>query len=102
VIVFLPLMIATAILTESSLSFLSIGVQAPSASWGTMITDGQVQLYTRPLVSIAPGVMLAFSIVLLNVVADGVREAIDPRGLLPRARGQRRARRRLRRAASAG
>ena len=101
VIVFLPLMIATDILTESSLSFLSIGVQAPSASWGTLITDGQQQLYTRPLVSIAPGLMLALSIVLLNVVADGVREAIDPRGLLPRARGQRRAARRLRRAGGA-
>lgn len=97
VIVFLPLMIATDILTESSLSFLSIGVQAPGASWGTMITDGQQQLYTRPLVSIAPGVMLATSIVLLNVVADGVREAIDPRGLLPRARGRRRLERRRRR-----
>jgi peptide/nickel transport system permease protein len=84
VIVFFPLMIATDILTESSLSYLSIGVQAPNASWGTMITDGQTQLYTRPWVSLAPGILLAGSIVLLNVVADGVRDAIDPRGLLPR------------------
>ncbi|MET3807914.1 peptide/nickel transport system permease protein [Nakamurella sp. UYEF19] len=84
VIVFLPLMIATDILTESSLSYLSIGVQAPNASWGSMITDGQSQLYTRPLVSIAPGVLLVLTIVLLNIVGDGVRDAIDPRGLLPR------------------
>ena len=84
VIVFLPLMIATDILTESSLSYLSIGVQAPNASWGSMITDGQTQLYTRPLVSIAPGVLLVLTIVLLNIVGDGVRDAIDPRGLLPR------------------
>ena len=81
VIVFLPLMVATDILTESSLSYLSIGVQAPNASWGTMITDGQSQLYTRPWVSIAPGIALVFVIVLLNVVGDGVRDAVDPRGL---------------------
>ena len=90
VIVFLPLMVATDILTESSLSYLSIGVQAPQASWGTLITDGQSQLYTRPWVSIAPGAVLAVSIVLLNVVADGVRDAIDPRGLLARPRRRRR------------
>lgn len=97
VIVFLPLMVATDILTESSLSYLSIGVQAPNASWGTMITDGQSQLYTRPWVSIAPGIALVFVIVLLNVVGDGVRDAVDPRGLLPR-RQRRRGRRRGERA----
>lgn len=86
VLVFLPLMVATDVLTESSLSYLSIGVQAPNASWGTMITDGQSQLYTRPWVSIGPGLMLVLSIVLLTVVGDGVRDAVDPRGLLPRRR----------------
>lgn len=88
VIVFLPLMVATDILTESALSYLSIGVQAPNASWGTMITDGQAQLYTRPWVSIGPGLALVLSIVLLTVVGDGVRDAIDPRGLLPRRRAR--------------
>jgi peptide/nickel transport system permease protein len=86
VIVFLPLMVATNMLTESALSYLSVGVQPPNASWGTMISDGQAQLYTRPLVSIAPGVALTLTIVLLNVVADAIRDAIDPRGELPRAR----------------
>ena len=47
-IVLLPLMIATTILTEAALSFLSIGVQPPQASWGTVIGDGQELLYTRP------------------------------------------------------
>lgn len=92
VIVFLPLLVATDILTESALSYLSIGVQAPNASWGTMITDGQMQLYTRPWVSLGPGILLALTIVLLNVIGDGVRDAVDPRGLLPRRR-QRRPRR---------
>jgi peptide/nickel transport system permease protein len=86
----MPLLIVTDILTESSLSYLSIGVQAPNASWGTMITDGQAQLYTRPWVSIGPGLALVGTIILLTVVADGVRDAVDPRGLLPRRRRQQR------------
>jgi peptide/nickel transport system permease protein len=78
-IVLLPLMIATTILTESALSFLSIGVQAPKASWGTVIQDGQDLLYTRPLVAIAPGVMIVLTVLALNVLGDGVRDALDPR-----------------------
>ncbi len=78
-IVLLPLMIATTILTESALSFLSIGVQPPNASWGTVIEDGQSLLYTRPLVSIVPGVMIVLTVLALNVLGDGVRDALDPR-----------------------
>jgi peptide/nickel transport system permease protein len=78
-IVLLPLMIATTILTESALSFLQIGVQPPNASWGTVIQDGQSLLYTRPLVSIVPGVMIVLTVLSLNVLGDGVRDALDPR-----------------------
>jgi peptide/nickel transport system permease protein len=79
VIVLLPLMIATTILTESALSFLSIGVQPPNASWGTIIDDGQDLLYTRPVVAIAPGVMIVLTVLALNLLGDGVRDALDPR-----------------------
>jgi peptide/nickel transport system permease protein len=79
VIVLLPLMIATTILTESALSFLSVGVQPPNASWGTIINDGQDLLYTRPWVSIAPGIMIALTVLSLNVLGDGIRDALDPR-----------------------
>lgn len=78
-IVLLPLMIATTILTEAALSFLSIGVQAPKASWGTVIQDGQELLYTRPLVAIVPGIMIVLTVLALNVLGDGVRDALDPR-----------------------
>jgi peptide/nickel transport system permease protein len=78
-IVLLPLMIATTILTESALSFLSIGVQPPKASWGTVIQDGLDLLYTRPLVAIAPGIMIVLTVLALNVLGDGVRDALDPR-----------------------
>jgi peptide/nickel transport system permease protein len=95
-IVFLPLIVATNILTESALSYLSIGVQAPAASWGTIVQDGQGLLYTRPWVSMAPGLMIVFTVLALNVMGDGVRDALDPRGRLPVRR-----RRRLRRSRAA-
>ncbi|HET6848117.1 MAG TPA: ABC transporter permease [Gaiellales bacterium] len=79
VIVLLPLMIATTILTESALSYLSIGVQPPNASWGTVIDDGQQLLYTRPMVAIAPGILIVLTVLALNVLGDGVRDALDPR-----------------------
>ncbi|MDQ2982646.1 MAG: ABC transporter permease [Actinomycetota bacterium] len=79
VIVLLPLMIATTILTESALSYLSIGVQPPQASWGTIIQDGQSLLYSRPWVAIAPGIMIVLTVLALNVLGDGLRDALDPR-----------------------
>jgi peptide/nickel transport system permease protein len=79
VIVLLPLMIATTILTESALSYLSIGVQPPKASWGTIVQDGQGLLYTRPWVAIAPGIMIVLTVLALNVFGDGLRDALDPR-----------------------
>jgi peptide/nickel transport system permease protein len=82
VIVMLPLMIATTILTESALSFLSIGVQPPEASWGTIIDDGQNLLYSRPWVAIAPGIMIVLTVLSLNVLGDGIRDALDPRAKL--------------------
>jgi peptide/nickel transport system permease protein len=82
VIVLLPLMIASTILTESALSYLSIGVQEPKASWGTIIQDGQGLLYTRPWVAIAPGIMIVLTVLALNLLGDGLRDALDPRGRL--------------------
>ena len=79
VIVFFPLMMAIDMLTESALSFLSIGVQPPNASWGTIILDGQGLLYTRPVVALAPGIAIAVTVLSLNVLGDGIRDALDPR-----------------------
>ncbi len=82
IIVFLPLMVAFDMLTESALSFLSIGVQPPSASWGTIIQDGLGLLYTRPWVAIAPGLGLVLTAGALNVLGDGFRDAFDPKAKL--------------------
>jgi peptide/nickel transport system permease protein len=82
IIVFFPLMVAFNMLTESALSFLGIGVQAPQASWGTIINDGLGLLYTRPLVGIMPGVMIVLTAGALNVLGDGFRDAFDPKAKL--------------------
>ena len=81
-IVFFPLMLAIAMLTEAALSFLSIGVQEPNASWGTIILDGQDLLYTRPTVALAPGIAIAITVLTLNVLGDAIRDALDPRAKL--------------------
>jgi peptide/nickel transport system permease protein len=81
-IVFAPLMMALNMLTEAALSFLSVGVQPPAASWGTIILDGEGLLYTRPMVAIAPGLAIMVTVIALNFLGDGVREAFDPRAKL--------------------
>lgn len=81
-IVFVPLLMAINMVTESALSFLSIGVQPPDASWGTIIQDGQGLLYTRPMVALAPGIAIAITVLALNVFGDGLRDALDPRSKL--------------------
>jgi peptide/nickel transport system permease protein len=86
-IVFVPLMMALNMLTESALSFLSIGVQPPDASWGTIIQDGQGLLYSRPMVALAPGIAIVLSVLALNVLGDGLRDALDPRSKIKLGRG---------------
>lgn len=86
-IVFVPLMMALNMLTESALSFLSIGVQPPDASWGTIIQDGQGLLYSRPMVALAPGIAIVVSVLALNIFGDGLRDALDPRSKIRLGRG---------------
>lgn len=74
---FAPLVMALSLLTESALSFLSIGVQAPAASWGTLIGDGQTLIYARPMVAVAPGLAIVATVLALNVLGDALRDARD-------------------------
>ena len=82
IVVFLPLMIANAILLEAALSFLGAGVRPPNPSWGTMIGDGVEKIITGPHLAIVPGLMLVLTVLSLNVFGDGVRDALDPRAKL--------------------
>lgn len=67
------------ILTESSLSFLGLGVPPPAPSWGVMISDGREYLATSPWVVIAPGAALAIACLAFNFLGDGVRDVLDPK-----------------------
>ncbi|MBJ2149309.1 ABC transporter permease [Paracoccus sp. IB05] len=78
-IVFAPMLMALNIVTESSLSFLSVGVQPPNASWGTILQDGQTLLYSRPWVSLAPGFAIMVTVLLLNLFGDVLRDVLDPK-----------------------
>ncbi|MDX6622243.1 MAG: peptide/nickel transport system permease protein [Solirubrobacterales bacterium] len=79
IIVFFTLTIANNMLFEAGLSFLGAGVQPPNSSWGSMISDGVELLSTQPLLAILPGVMIMLTVLALNIVGDGLRDALDPR-----------------------
>ena len=79
IIVFIPMMLATSILLEAYLSFLSAGVQPPNSSWGTLISDGLTYIQTTPTFSLIPGAMLVLAVLSINAFGDGVRDALDPR-----------------------
>jgi len=74
---FAPVVMAMTLLTEAALSVLSIGVQAPAASWGTLIADGQALIYTRPMVAIAPGLAVLATVLALNVVGEAWRASLE-------------------------
>jgi peptide/nickel transport system permease protein len=79
IIVFFALNIANNMLFEAALSFLGAGVQPPNSSWGTMISIGEELLTTQPLLAIIPGLMILLTVLSLNIVGDGLRDALDPR-----------------------
>ena len=70
---FAPVVAAMVLLTEAALSVLGVGIQAPSASWGTLLADGQALLYTRPTVSIAPGLAIVATVLALNALGEALR-----------------------------
>lgn len=69
------------IMAESSLSFLGLGIQPPDPSWGGMISRGIPFMRTAPWLTILPGMVLTIVICSINLVGDGLRDALDPRGL---------------------
>ena len=75
---------ANAILQEAALSFLGLGVQAPTPSWGNMLRDAQTLsiLEGMPWLWLVPGLMIALAVLSINFIGDGLRDALDPRSLL--------------------
>lgn len=77
-IVLFTLNIPSAILSEASLSFLGIGAQPPSASWGLMVVRGKKYLFSEPWLSIAPSVAIMIIVMAFNFLGDGLRDVLDP------------------------
>lgn len=88
IIVYGTLMVGAAILVESALSFLGLGVQPPQTSWGQMLFRAQEYMLTNPWLAVYPGLCIFLTVLAVNFVGDGIRDALDPRqpAWIPRRR----------------
>ena len=78
ILVYSTLLIPTNILFEAALSFLGVGIQPPTASWGGMLSDA-VSYYTLPMFMFWPGMAIFITVLAFNLFGDGLRDALDPR-----------------------
>jgi peptide/nickel transport system permease protein len=78
-LVFASLWTASAVRLEASLSFVGLGVQPPTPTWGQMIREGTLYLSTVPLYSLGPGLALLLTVFAFNLVGDGLRDVLDPK-----------------------
>jgi peptide/nickel transport system permease protein len=83
-IVQITIRFAIAILAEAALSYLGLGTQPPQPSWGRMLSEAQTMMFQSPLLAVFPGMAIAFAVLGLNLLGDGLRDLLDPR--LARAR----------------
>ncbi|MBL8126768.1 MAG: ABC transporter permease, partial [Chloroflexia bacterium] len=79
VIVLATLGIAGAIILGSTLSFLGLGIQPPTPEWGNMLADGRSMLRHQWWVSFFPGLAIMLTVLAINLLGDGLRDALDPR-----------------------
>ncbi|HBY97253.1 MAG TPA: peptide ABC transporter permease [Chloroflexi bacterium] len=79
IIVAATLQVANGILLESALSYLGYGIQPPTPSWGNMLQNAQRYLRTAPAVAVYPGALISLTVISINFVGDGLRDALDPR-----------------------
>jgi peptide/nickel transport system permease protein len=79
VIVLATLSVGNIIILEAALSFLGLGVRPPTPDWGGMLADGRAFITIYPQIVIAPGVMIAVTVLAFNLLGDGLRDALDPR-----------------------
>jgi peptide/nickel transport system permease protein len=80
IIVLSTLAVGSIIILEAALSFLGLGVQPPTPDWGTMLASARPYIQTYPHIAIAPGVMISLTVLAFNLIGDGLRDALDPRG----------------------
>jgi oligopeptide transport system permease protein len=79
VVVYVTLTVPSAILAESFLSFLGLGIKEPHTSWGMLISDGKYQMETAPWLLLFPAAFMAITLFCFNFIGDGLRDALDPK-----------------------
>jgi peptide/nickel transport system permease protein len=79
IIVQMTLGIASAILNAASLSFIGLGVEIPAPEWGAMLSEGRQYIRYAPFLTLYPGIVISITIFALNIVGDGLRDALDPK-----------------------
>ena len=79
VVVQATIQFAIAILAEAALSYLGLGTQPPTPSWGRMLNEAQTMIFLSPLLAVFPGIAIALSVLGLNLMGDGLRDLVDPR-----------------------
>ncbi len=85
IIVAASLGVADAIISESGLSFLGLGIQPPTATWGNMLKNAIDQIFDAPWTAIVPGFMIFLTVLSINYIGDGLRDAFDPRKIEQKA-----------------
>ncbi len=81
IVVAATLDVGRAIIFEASLSFLGLGIQPPTATWGSMLNRAQAYLLNAPWIALFPGIMILITILCVNFLGDGLRDAFDPHSL---------------------
>jgi peptide/nickel transport system permease protein len=76
------LQVAVAIIAESGLSYLGFGIQPPTATWGNMLKDAQTYMTRYPWLAVFPGLMIFVTVMSVNAIGDGLRDAFDPRRMV--------------------
>ncbi len=79
IIVAATLNVAFAILTESAISYLGLGIRPPLPSWGNMLQNAQIYIWSAPSLAVYPGVLILATVLAYNFLGDGLRDALDPR-----------------------
>jgi peptide/nickel transport system permease protein len=79
IIVASTLGVGNALLAEAAVSYLGLGVQPPTPSWGNMLNNAQSYFFNQPMVGIYPGLMILVTVLCINFLGEGLRNALDPR-----------------------
>ena len=79
IVVQVTLHMATTILGVAGLSFIGLGIEPPTPEWGSMLSEAKEQMRYHPYLMVSPGIAILLAVLSLNLIGDGLRDALDPR-----------------------